>query len=73
MIKVELVFFDWRARRLGRVSGSERMMLETGVFHPGTAFKGTIDLDKDQKAELASAWVQGFRPVFWMFSGKEEK
>lgn len=70
-MKVELVFFDWRARHLGRVSGSERMMLETGGFHPGTAFKGIVELDEFQKAELASAWVQGFRPVFWMFSGKD--
>ena len=72
-MKIKLVFFGWRNRRLEKVSGSERMLLETGEFHPGSSFEGTIEVDEGGKEEMVTAWKEGFSQVFILSEGEGEE
>ena len=65
-MRINLVFWKWRRFLTTRVSGSEMLHLEAGVFHGGATFKGAIELDEEQELELRLSMANGYRPTFWM-------
>jgi hypothetical protein len=70
-MKIELVLDDWKDQTHKSIyntpAGVELMLTD---FHSGTTFKAEIHLDKAQEAEFRAALSKGFRPVFWVTTGK---
>lgn len=63
-MKIELVFYKWKGRRLVEVSGGKRINLEMGDFHAGSTFKAEVGLTCSQEEELKKAMVKGYKPIF---------
>jgi len=71
MMKIRMVFDDWRNSKGKSVYGTEHE-LSYGDFHSGTIFEGEIDIDAESEEELKEAMEKGFVPVFYLI-GLEEK
>jgi len=46
-MKIDLMFMKWKNRRLERVTGSEMLALEDGVFYGGTIFQAELELSEE--------------------------
>ena len=64
-MKIDLMFMKWKNRRLERVTGSEMLALEDGVFYGGTIFQADIELSEEQETELRYNLGIGYIPTFW--------
>ena len=64
-MKIDLMFMKWRNSRLERVTGSEMLALEDGVFYGGTIFQADIELSEEQETELRYNLGIGYIPTFW--------
>ena len=63
-MKIKLVFWKWKCIKLQRVTGSEMLKLETGVFHGGSTFSATIELSEEDMIEFLENYSKGYRPFF---------
>jgi hypothetical protein len=67
MVKIELVFNTWTKGGKPIPYTEENIWLSMGLFHGGTVFNGTIDLDAEDAEELREAFGNGFRPTFTVY------
>ena len=71
-MNVRLVFSDWQ-KPVGTSIYSTDYELSLGVFHSGTTFDTTIDLDEDSENELRESLQSGATPVFYVDCEQEAK
>jgi hypothetical protein len=69
-MKIKLVFDDWREMGKSIYQTEAGVQLSMGLFHSGTSWPGTIELDTEDADELAAALAAGFQPVFWVLGAK---
>ena len=63
-MKIELVFWTWTKGGEDIYLTEESVWLSMGLFHGGTSFNGTIELDEQDAEELAEALSKGYSPMF---------
>lgn len=61
---IRLVFDDWRKNGKSIYATEEGINLSLGVFHSGTTFIATINIDSDEAEELLIALKEGYQPIF---------
>ena len=67
IMKIELVFEDWKVDGKSVYNTELGVNLSMGQFHSGTTFSGTIYLDEDDEKELSEAIKNGYSPIFRIY------
>src|SRR3990167_8166591 len=65
-MKIKLSFLDWKKKGKSIYTTEEGVELSMGIFHSGSTFKATIELEDDTAIELLEALKDGYQPCWWM-------